>query len=157
MAATKAKKQEFISLRAEGISFDEISDRINISKPTLIKWSKEFEEDIWEIQKSMDKKFIKEEKLKRKIRAKYLRNELEKAYEALEKTNYDKLSKKEIIQIIDKLESNFSEISRIDEITDEDEEIKITIIDETATEIDGEPEIIKSSMDKDELKKLRKG
>jgi len=115
MAATKAQKQKFISLRAEGISFDEISDRINISKPTLIKWSKEFEDEIREIQKIADERFIFEEKIKRKNRAKRIRNELEKAYKALEKTNYDKLSKKEIIQIVDKLESKFAELSKIDE------------------------------------------
>lgn len=155
MAASKAKKQEFISLRAEGTSFDEISGRIKISKPTLIKWSKEFEEEIWEIQKTMDEKFIKEEKLKRKIRAKYLRNELEKAYKALEKTNYDKLSKKEIIQIIDKLESKFSEISKIDEPADEDEDIQVTIVNDIETDENNEREIIKYKMNKKEIKKMK--
>jgi|GEM_PF-1868373 len=115
MAATKAQKQKFISLRAEGISFDEISNRINISKPTLIKWSKEFEDEIRQIRKNADERFIFEEKIKRKNRAKRIRNELEKAYKALEKTKYDKLSKKEIIHLIDKLESKFAELSKIDE------------------------------------------
>lgn len=115
MAATKSQKQKFISLRAEGFSFDEISKRIKISKPTLIKWGKEFENEIREIRKIADEMFIFEEKIKRNNRAKRIRIELEKAYRALEKTKYDKLSKKEIIHLIDKLESKFAELSKIDE------------------------------------------
>lgn len=131
MAATKSQKQKFISLRAEGFSFDEIAKRINISKPTLIKWSKEFNDEIQEIRKSADERFIFEEKIRRKNRAKRIRNELEKAYKALEKTNYDKLSKKEIIQIVDKLESKFAEITKIDETTDDDKTCKVIIDDRT--------------------------
>ncbi|MBZ0179658.1 MAG: helix-turn-helix domain-containing protein [Melioribacteraceae bacterium] len=125
MAATKSQKQKFISLRAEGFSFDEIGKRINISKPTLIKWSKEFENEIREIRKNADERFIFEEKIKRKNRAKRLRNELETAYKALEKTKYDKLSKKEIIHLIDKLESKFAELSQIDESEDFYNEVRI--------------------------------
>lgn len=155
MAATNAQKQKFISLRAEGFSFDEISKRINISKPTLIKWSKEFENEIREIRKIADEMFIFEEKIKRKNRAKRIRNELEKAYKALEKTKYDKLSKKEIIHLIDKLESKFAEISKIDELTDEDDDIQITIIDTLDPQENGEPKIIKSSMNREKYKKLK--
>lgn len=155
MAATKMQKQKFISLRAEGISFDEIAKRINISKPTLIKWSKEFEDEIRQIRKSVDDMFIFEEKIKRKNRAKRLRNELEKAYKALEKTNYDKLSKKEIIQIVDKLESKFAELSKIDELRDEDDDIHIIIEDRLMPDENGEPKITKSSMNRKEYKKLK--
>lgn len=100
---------------------------------------KEFEDEIREIQKIADERFIFEEKIKRKNRAKRIRNELEKAYKALEKTNYDKLSKKEIIHIVDKLESKFAELSKIDDATDEDDEILITIRDTTVTQENGEP------------------
>lgn len=39
-------KERFIELRAKGYSFDRISDEINVSKPTLIKWHSEFEKEI---------------------------------------------------------------------------------------------------------------
>lgn len=39
-------KENFIELRAKGLSFSNISDEIGISKPTLIKWSRELEIDI---------------------------------------------------------------------------------------------------------------
>ena len=40
------KQDEFIRLRAEGMSYKQISEQIGISKPTLIKWSKQFNNDI---------------------------------------------------------------------------------------------------------------
>ena len=45
-----AKQQKFILLRADGISFDKIAKDLKVSKPTLIQWSKLFEEDIKDIQ-----------------------------------------------------------------------------------------------------------
>ncbi len=45
-----AKQMEFITLRAENISFDKISKQLKISKTTLIQWSKLFEDNIKELQ-----------------------------------------------------------------------------------------------------------
>lgn len=45
-----SKKQQFIELRAQGLSFVKISDKINVSKPTLIKWSKEFDDEIMNLK-----------------------------------------------------------------------------------------------------------
>lgn len=39
-------KERFIELRARGFSFDNIADKLGVSKPTLIKWHKEFEREI---------------------------------------------------------------------------------------------------------------
>ena len=39
-------KQDFIHLRAQGLSFEKISVEIGVSKPTLIKWNQEFSEEI---------------------------------------------------------------------------------------------------------------
>lgn len=39
-------KENFIRLRAEGNSLNAISKELNTSKPTLIKWEKEFEKEI---------------------------------------------------------------------------------------------------------------
>lgn len=36
-------KEKFIQLRAKGVSFDKISKETSSSKPTLLKWSEEFE------------------------------------------------------------------------------------------------------------------
>ena len=42
----KEKQDQFIELRAKGLSYDRIAKEINVSKPTLIKWSKDFELEI---------------------------------------------------------------------------------------------------------------
>ena len=41
---------EFITLRADGLSFDKIAKQLKISKATLIQWSKLFEDNIKELQ-----------------------------------------------------------------------------------------------------------
>ena len=46
MAKELAVKEEFIRLRAEGLSFSKIADQLGVSRPTLIKWSGEMESEI---------------------------------------------------------------------------------------------------------------
>ena len=41
MSKTLDERQQFIELRAKGYSFQKISDELDISKPTLIEWSKD--------------------------------------------------------------------------------------------------------------------
>jgi transposase len=79
------KKESFIELRAAGNSFDKIASKIKVSKPTLIKWSRELATDIKNSQAiridCLREEYIinKEERLKR------LKRSLLKVTEALEK------------------------------------------------------------------------
>jgi hypothetical protein len=45
-----AKQKQFLLLRADGLSFDNITKKLNVSKPTLIKWSRLFMDDINDLQ-----------------------------------------------------------------------------------------------------------
>ena len=45
MKSTKIK-HEFITLRSKGLSFTKISNKLNISRQTLIDWANEFENEI---------------------------------------------------------------------------------------------------------------
>ena len=47
MSKTLDERQQFIELRAKGYSFQKISDELNISKPTLIEWSKDSNTNSW--------------------------------------------------------------------------------------------------------------
>ena len=38
--------ERFIELRSEGNTFDEIAEVLKVSKPTLIKWSREYKKEI---------------------------------------------------------------------------------------------------------------
>lgn len=56
----------FIELRAKGLSFDKIAKKLNVSKPTLIKLSKEFEHEISnlktiELESLYEKYYMKKE------------------------------------------------------------------------------------------------
>lgn len=44
------KQRDFILLRAHGLSYDKIAQKLKTSKATLIQWSKLFEENIQEVQ-----------------------------------------------------------------------------------------------------------
>ena len=44
--SNEIEKALFVELRSTGVSLSKISEQINISKPTLIKWSYELKEDI---------------------------------------------------------------------------------------------------------------
>jgi transposase len=46
MAATQKTKQQFVELRAEGMSYAAIAKKLKVSKTTLVVWSREHQTDI---------------------------------------------------------------------------------------------------------------
>lgn len=50
MTKSIVEAEKFIELRAKGFSFDKIAEETGISKPTLLKWNKEYMEHIEEAQ-----------------------------------------------------------------------------------------------------------
>ena len=42
----KATKERFVELRAQGLSFSKIAEKLKVSKQTLINWSKDLQNDI---------------------------------------------------------------------------------------------------------------
>jgi hypothetical protein len=127
MAATVDKQQIFIELRAKGRSFDEIAKKISISKPTLIKWSKEFKDKVEEVRKLIEEQFIIEQKIKRTLRGQRLSEELDRAYDALKKTDYKNMNKKDLISIIEKIENKLGKLTGINNNDDDDDTYKVTI------------------------------
>lgn len=142
MTANIDKQQMFIELRAEGKSFDEIVKKVNISKPTLIKWSKEFEEKINEVSKIIEDQFIIEQKVKRTLRAQKISEELDKAYEALKHADYKNMSKKDLISVIEKLENKLNMIIGTEKSDGKPEEYKIIVEQRT---IGANGEVIKET------------
>lgn len=102
------KQQRFIELRAEGLSFDEIAKKVNISKPTLIKWSKEFKDKIEEVTQIIEEQFLAEQRIKNIARAQKISDELDRAYTALSNTDYENIKKKDLINIIKILEDKLT-------------------------------------------------
>jgi len=108
MTAKIEKQQKFIELRAEGLSFDEIAKKVNISKPTLIKWSKDLKDKIEEVTQIIEEQFLAEQRIKNIARAQKISDELDRAYTALSSTDYENMKKKDLINIIKILEEKLN-------------------------------------------------
>ncbi len=52
-------QKKFLLLRADGLSFDKIAQQLKVSKPTLIQWSRLFQDDINDL-KFQDMQELKE-------------------------------------------------------------------------------------------------
>lgn len=102
---TKDQKEKFILLRAEGNSFDKISDILNISKPTLINWNIEFEKEIDNLEYLKYQSILEQHKLVKQKRIEFLSEHLEKINEALSNKPYEDLSIKDLILIRKELSS----------------------------------------------------
>jgi len=50
MAKDNETKNKFIELRGQGLSFDKIVKQLDVSKGSLLKWDKEFKQEISEIK-----------------------------------------------------------------------------------------------------------
>lgn len=45
--------EKFIRLRASGMTYEEITEEIDVSRPTLVKWNKEYSGEIREAEKAL--------------------------------------------------------------------------------------------------------
>lgn len=50
MAKSTEEIERFIELRAGGMSYDKIAEETGISKPTLLKWSRDFSKELFHAQ-----------------------------------------------------------------------------------------------------------
>jgi hypothetical protein len=103
-------KEDFIRLRAEGYSFDSISKKINVSKPTLIKWQKEFEREIGNLTYLNLQSLIEQYRMTKEHSIEFLVTELKRINEAIGKRSYDELSLKELHNLQASLIERFREL-----------------------------------------------
>ena len=102
------EKTKFIELRALGKSFESISKALNISKPTLILWSKEFELEI----KNTKALFLDELKesylITKEQRLKKLFNLMNKAEEQLDKRSFIDIPTEKLVKLYNELNGEIS-------------------------------------------------
>ena len=109
----KAKEKEFLILRTNGLSFDKIAKKLNVSKPTLVKWSKIYQDEIQDL-KAMDLLALKEKyQYTQKKTYETLLKQLEKVETAITNTDFSKLNIKDLmltkanlLEKIEQIESN---------------------------------------------------
>lgn len=99
MDKNELKRVKFVQMRSQGLSFNKISEEIEISKPTLIKWSREL---TFEIQNEIE---FKKEEIRREMRLDYRRSLeiksliLEKLEAEIEQSNFSTLSKIKLVEL----------------------------------------------------------
>ena len=112
-------KDKFIELRAQGLSFNKISDQIGVSKPILIKWNNEFKKEIANQKFSIAEELLEKYELMKVNRIKIFAELLNKVVEELKKRDFETASIKELINFIAFFDSNLkTEAESIHCITD---------------------------------------
>lgn len=92
-------QKKFLLLRADGLSFDKIAIQLKVSKPTLIQWSRLFQDDINDL-KFLVMQELKEQYSHTKVEQfEQLLKHLKKIDEAIDKVDISEASIKDLIQI----------------------------------------------------------
>jgi hypothetical protein len=96
-------QQRFVCLRAEGWSFARIARELNISKPTLINWSRKFQFDI-QNQRAINIEALQEKWLSsREARVEALGNQLHQVETELAKRDLTTLSTHHLFTLAESL------------------------------------------------------
>jgi hypothetical protein len=106
----KQKQKDFLTLRADGLSFDKIAKKLNTHKTTLIEWSKIYSKELSDLQ------FINLQQLKEQYkhttteRYKQLLKHLNKIDEALEGIDLQTANIKDLMMVRNDLLDKLSKI-----------------------------------------------
>ena len=97
-------KDKFLQLRADGVSYDKISKMIKVSKPTLIGWGKEYKKKIKDLKAIRYEQILEKYKATREERLERIVKELQTVWKKYDALDYKNLSKKDLLNIIIRLE-----------------------------------------------------
>lgn len=93
------QKDKFIELRAGGMSFDNISKQLNISKPTLLKLNRELAADIDRLKFINIESLAERYKMLRTARIDTLSKTLDKVDSAIEAADFGRLPADKLIEM----------------------------------------------------------
>ncbi|HEY5536820.1 MAG TPA: hypothetical protein VIL99_18035 [Ignavibacteria bacterium] len=108
---TETRKNEFLSLRAQGLSFDKISEKLKINKKTLIRWNKERLNEINSLKESAFESMMESLQVSTKNRVKLLADELNKINASLDGLSYRSYNVLDMLKFKIKF---ISELSKLD-------------------------------------------
>jgi len=92
-------KERFVELRAGGQSFDKIAQELKTSRPTLMKWSKEFENKISELMFIEFESLFERYKMLRVERVRRYGEQLELIREALKEKDLKDVSATKLLDM----------------------------------------------------------
>jgi hypothetical protein len=90
----KETKNKFIQLKSDGLSLRKISDKINVSVPTLASWNAEFKKEISRLEYLKCQELIEKYEVAKCYRVEGLAKELQRINDSIDKKSYDDLSLK---------------------------------------------------------------
>lgn len=108
--------QQFCELKARGWSYARIADEINVSKPVLIKWGKQFENDIKRLEKIYFEELVNKMAGNRVAQLEFYAQERLKIKAILEKRDYESLSTEKLIDLMNKIERKIEKLCLDDEV-----------------------------------------
>ena len=113
MTKTIEEKEQFIQLRARGYSFDKIAKELNTSKPTLIKWQGDLNEQVKAQQYFELENLLEEYSLMRRNRfeahSRLLNAVFQELQNKVEQQELEQLSVSELLKLALQLEKRLSQ------------------------------------------------
>jgi transposase len=97
------KKEQFIELRSQGVSFASIAKKLDVSKSTLIAWSKNMQEDIANMKEIHREALREKYRMGEERRMKLFAKRLEAVEGELEKRDLTKVSTERLYDLLMKL------------------------------------------------------
>lgn len=92
-------RREFVKLRANGKSLQEIADTLGIAKGTACIWAKDFEDEISELRKIEMEALFKEYGATTEARLRVLNETLNKVKQALEKVDFTNVPADKLVDV----------------------------------------------------------
>ena len=114
---TMEVKDQFIELRAKGLTFADIAHQLNVSKPTLIEWSKELKTEI-ENSKALEMESLQEKYFASwKQRLEFTGDQFARLKEELESRDFSDMSTKELLEVSLKFQGQLQTLEKKQKIT----------------------------------------
>lgn len=94
---SKETKEQFIRLRAEGLSYAKISEQLNISKSTCSSWEKELADKITEMKHERLQELYDEYGMAKEARIRQLGTVLQKIDKAIEEKDFSEMTPAQLL------------------------------------------------------------
>lgn len=103
------RKERFIQLRANGMSYDNIAKRMKVSKPTLINWSNELQTEIHNLREIQKESLREQFAISKRHRIEMLSEQLRKARDELLKRDYKDVPTLQLLSAVMKIEERIAQ------------------------------------------------
>jgi len=98
-------RRRFMELRAQGLSFTNISKELGVAKQTLINWNREYEDEIDNLKSERAEELLQEFKLCKEKRLEEFGKRLKMIGEELDKRNYSDIPTCKLLELYLRMQS----------------------------------------------------